>query len=125
MSLLFNRRKKDATGPGIIPPGQPVTVVQVVTPAEMDRLRPCYARGRKAIFHRWVNSAHPVLPRGEEPTEGSRYYQFRRTEALVEYEDGTMGRIFPSNLQFADGGDFDKFDWLPMNKTDQEGQAYE
>lgn len=117
MRSLFDRRKKDE--PSQTPAQQP-TIVQVVTPQEFDRLRPCYARGRKAIFHRWVNSAHPVLPRGEEPSESSRYYQFRRTEALVEYEDGTMGRIFPSNLQFVDGGDFDKFDWPAMDKPEPE-----
>lgn len=120
MKSLFDRMKKDDPGQAT---AQPPTIVQVVTPTEMDRLRPCYAFGRKAIFHRWVNSAHPVLPRGEKLNESSRYYQFRRTEALVEYEDGTMGRIFPSNIQFADGGDFDKFDWLPMNQTNQEAET--
>ena len=90
------------------------------TTTETDKPRPCYARGRKALFHRWVNSAHPVLPRGEEPSENSRYFQFRRTEALVEFEDGTIGRIFPSNLQFVDGGDFDKYEWPPLLETDKE-----
>lgn len=84
-------------------------VVHVIT--EPDRRRPCLARGRRAIFHRWVNSAHPLLPRGTEPGENARYYQFRRTEALIEYEDGTVARVFPSDIQFIDGGDFDAWDW--------------
>lgn len=84
-------------------------VVHVIT--EPDRQRPCLARGRRAIFHRWVNSAHPLLPRGVEPGENARYYQYKRTEGLIEYEDGTVARVFPSDIQFIDGGDFDKWDW--------------
>ena len=117
MSLLFNRKKKDTADQAAVTRN---TTVYMTLPEQQDRLRPCYARGRRAIFHRWVNSAHPVLPRGEEPAEGSRYYQFRRTEALVEYEDGTISRIFPSNIQFADGGDFDKFDWLASTAVKQD-----
>lgn len=74
-------------------------------------LRPCFARGRKAIFHRWINSAHPVPPRGMELNDQTRYFQFRRTEALVEYEDGTIDRVYPTDLKFIDGGSFSKFDW--------------
>lgn len=102
---LFNRKNINDPGKIIaLPP-----MVHVIT--EPDRSRPCLARGRRAIFHRWVNSAHPLLPRGMEPGENARYYQYRRTEALVEYEDGTVARIFTSNIQFIDGGDFDKWDW--------------
>ncbi len=74
-------------------------------------LRPCVVYGRKAIFHRWINSAHPVPPRGAEINESARYFQFRRTEALVEYEDGTVDRVFPTEIRFLDGGAFDQFDW--------------
>ena len=94
--------------------------VNICPAAEGDQRRPCYVRGRRAIFHRWVNSAHPVLPRGEEPGENSRYYQFRRTEALVEYEDGTVARVFPSSLQFADSGGFERYEWRPLSEIQQE-----
>lgn len=101
----FNR-KKNATAEKAndFPP-----LVHVIT--DQDPHRPCLVRGRRAIFHRWVNSAHPALPRGEQITENNRYYQFRRTEALVEYEDGTVARVYPSDVQFIDGGGFDAWDW--------------
>ena len=76
-----------------------------------SELRPCIAGGRRAVFHRWINIAHPVPPRGSEITENTRYFQYRRTEALVEYEDGTVDRVFPTELQFLDGGAFARFDW--------------
>lgn len=102
---LFNC--KNRTDPGVLISSPPM--VHLIT--EPDRKRPCLERGRRAIFHRWINSAHPLLPRGMEPGENARYFQYRRTEALVEYEDGTMARVFPSDIQFIDGGDFDKWDW--------------
>lgn len=74
-------------------------------------LRPCIVGGRRAIFHRWVNSAHPVPPRGMEINEKTRYFQFRRTEALVEFEDGTVDRVYPTEIKFVDGGAFALFDW--------------
>lgn len=76
--------------------------------------RPCWVRGRKALFHRWAYSAHPVLPRGMTADANARYFQFRNTRALVEYEDGTMDRVYPTDIQFADGGRFQDYAWLPM-----------
>ena len=77
-----------------------------VTVTELPEYRPCWVNGRRAIFHRWVNSARPQLPRGQEPNENSRYYQYRATHAIVEYEDGTIATIWPTELIFADGGTF-------------------
>lgn len=75
-------------------------------------VRPCIVGGkRRAIFHRWINSAHPVPPRGAEVNENTRFFQYRRVEALVEYEDGRCDRVFPTEIKFVDGGAFDKFDW--------------
>ena len=89
-----------------------------------DERRPCYAHGRKALFHRWAVSAHPVLPRGVEPGDkDAHWFQYRNVTALVEYDDGTLGRVYPSNLQFADGGGFENFTWLPL--ITEEAQANE
>lgn len=103
--------------------GQRPTVLlgEIVTPE--DQLRPCWVNGRKALFHRWVNNAHPVLPRGAELNENNRYFQFRRTEALVEYEDGTVGRIYPDAVQFADGGGgrFQDWAWTPATQEAEYG----
>ena len=84
-------------------------------------LRPCWVKGRKAIFHRWCNTANPALPRGMEPTdEKARYFQYRSVQAIVEFMDGTVERVWPQEIEFADGGLFDEMTWLPRNQP--EGQ---
>lgn len=102
----------------VFKPAAPPVIVE-----RYDDRRPCYAHGRKALFHRWAVSAHPVLPRGVEPGDkDAHWFQYRNVTALVEYDDGTLGRVYPSNLQFADGGGFDNFKWLPPLNTDEESQ---
>ena len=82
-------------------------------------LRPCYAKGRKAIFHRWCNTANPILPRGMEPNdEKARYFQYRCVQAIVEYMDGSVDRVWPQDIEFADGGRFDEMTWLPRSQTE-------
>lgn len=78
--------------------------------------RPCWVRGKKAIFHRWENTARPQLPRGEQPSETARYYQYRCTKAIVEYEDGTVDRVWPTDIQFADGDLFREREWREDTK---------
>jgi hypothetical protein len=73
--------------------------------------RPCYVDGRRALFHRWVNTAKPMLPKGQEPGENARYFQFRNTHGLVEYEDGTMETVWPQAIKFADNGHFKDYAW--------------
>ena len=81
--------------------------------------RPCWAYGkRKALFHRWANTAHAQLPKGLDP-EHVRYYQYRSTCAIVEYEDGTVDRVWPQDLRFADGGKFSELEWLPQEQEDE------
>lgn len=108
---IFNRKPR--TPEPLIP--SPNTTI-IIPEQRTDDRRPCWACGRRALFHRWAASAHPVLPRGVEPSENARYYQFRNVTALVEYEDGTVGRVYPNEIQFADGGGFDKFTWPPSEK---------
>lgn len=82
--------------------------------------RPCWVYGkRKALFHRWANSARAQLPRGQEPGENVRYYQYRATQAIVEYEDGTVDRVWPQDIQFADGGKFMDYEWLKPGQEDE------
>lgn len=82
--------------------------------------RPCYVNGRKALFHRWINTANPALPRGADPKdERTKFFQHRSTTALVEYEDGTLARVWPQDIRFADGGRFDKFEWLPIEQLEE------
>ena len=86
---------------------------------EETKQRPCYVKGRKAIFHRWANTANPCLPKGVEPEdEKARYFQYRSVQAIVEYMDGSVDRVWPQELKFADGGRFDEMTWLPRGKVE-------
>lgn len=79
--------------------------------------RPCYVNGRKALFHRWVNTANPAAPKGVDPNdEKVKFFQHRSTTGLVEYADGTLARVWPQDIRCADGGRFDKCEWLPIEK---------
>ena len=80
--------------------------------SQESEYRPCYANGRKALFHRWVNTANPTLPKGAEiNSEKARFFQHRSTTALVEYADGTVDRVWPQDVRFVDGGYFAEFEW--------------
>jgi hypothetical protein len=123
---FFNRKKNTPTNEEALPQLQPLQTLPLditYKPDQtVDKLRPCYVKGCRALFHRWINNAHPVLPRGTELNEKNRYYQFRRTEALVEYEDGTVERVYPTAVRFADGGQFDSFTWLPAEEAEADQQ---
>ena len=82
--------------------------------------RPCYVNGRKALFHRWVNTANPTAPKGVDPDdERVRFFQHRSTTALVEYEDGIVARVWPQELRFADSDKrFREHEWPPVEKTE-------
>ena len=111
---FFDRKKSNDTIPQ-----QPQTVI--LTPRETtDERRPCWARGRKAFFHRWTNSARPMLPRGVEPCENAHYFQFRSTHAIVEFEDGTVDRVWPQDVQFTDGGRFEEYYWPPIVQREEQ-----
>lgn len=89
-----------------------------------NEYRPCYVKDRRAVFHRWVNTAHPVLPKGIDINdEKARFFQYRSTRALVEYEDGTLAMIWPQDIRFADAGHFNDCEWIPVEKL--EGQHEE
>lgn len=109
---MFGMKKRNQ--PSNTPHTQKVVYVDETQP------RPCWVKGRKAIFHRWCNTANPVLPRGMDPNDERAYYfQHRSTTAIVEYMDGTVDRVWPQDLEFADGGRFAELNWLPKSK--QEG----
>lgn len=96
-------------------------VLNKVVHVEEQNPRPCYVKGRKAVFHRWCNTANPVLPRGMDPNdERAHYFQHRSTTAIVEYMDGTVERVWPQDLEFADGGRFDELTWKPKAKAEEE-----
>jgi len=87
-----------------------------ITITQEIEYRPCYVRGRRALFHRWTNSARPQLPKGMEPDENARYFQYRNTHGIVEFEDGTVELAWPREIQFADGGHFMDYAWQPAER---------
>lgn len=109
---MFGSKKAQPPVINIAPPRAYIT--------QENEYRPCYVYGKKALFHRWANDARPQLPNGVAPDENARYFQFRSTKAIVEFEDGTVGRVWPNEVKFADGGHFKDYAWLP-NTDRQEG----
>lgn len=83
-------------------------------------LRPCLADGKSALFHRWADEDKGLLrinafTRPEEQDILSRRFReegivphccsmdaLRTTTALVEYPDGSVGRVKPELIQFLD-----------------------
>lgn len=95
-------------------------IKQIPVQAVESEYRPCYVNGRKALFHRWVNTANPALPRGADPNdERAKFFQHRSTTGLVEYADGTLTRAWPQDIRFADGGRFKEFEWLPIEQLEE------
>ena len=79
----------------------------LVTTVVDDDKRPCYARGQKAILHRWVELSYPMT----------------QLLALVEYEDGSIAQVKPTSIKFADGGDFDAYEWEDEEDDKSENNA--
>lgn len=76
--------------------------------------RPCWVNERRAIFHRWSDSARPVNPYGKGDHSDDRLQKWS-VHGIVEYEDGTVEREWPSAIQFADSAEkFAAFDWAAM-----------
>lgn len=74
--------------------------------------RPCWVEGRRAIFHRWSDSARPV-----KDGPGDDRMQKWSVHAIVEYEDGIVEREWPNKIQFADSaGIFAGFEWEAMEE---------
>lgn len=83
-------------------------------------LRPCLADGKPATFHRWVDEdkallkvdalVHPEdLPRISHlfqahgvAAAGHTVEKLRTCYALVEYADGSVGKVKPELIQFLD-----------------------
>ena len=90
-----------------------ITAPPSVIVSQETEYRPCYVHGCRALFHRWINTANPILPKGVDPSdEKARYFQHRSTTGLVEYADGTMGRVWPQEIRFIDSAQrFKEYDW--------------
>ncbi len=104
----------------------PQTVNIAPTPSPIiygeNEYRPCYVNGRRALFHRWINTANPVLPKGVSPDdEKARFFQHRSTTGLVEYSDGALERVWPQEIRFADSATrFREHTWDPDRASSEE-----
>lgn len=85
--------------------------------------RPCWAKGRRAMFHRWTDSARPALPRGVTVEENAERFQIWSVHGLVEYEDGTVERVWPNEIQFIDTFNPDDYYWGECLNEDQHTDA--
>ena len=75
-------------------------------------LRPCFVDGKRALFHRWEDKAELV---GESLLRGGhRGGQRRAVVGIVEFEDGTVKEVYPSDIQFAPHPDFKECIWEPI-----------
>lgn len=83
------------------------------------QLRPCLVRGKKAMFHRWADSARPVVPRGIPEDETEVHFQMWSVHGIVEFEDGIVDRVWPYEIQFVDTFDPDAYDWGENRRKDQ------
>ena len=86
-----------------------------------DLRRPCWVNGERAVFHCWANTARPALPHGVDPAEHPGHFQLAHLHAVVEYEDGTVARVWPQDMKFADGGRFEDFTWAPQEEDETDG----
>lgn len=120
---MFKKSTKPLTRPEdlLAPPVNIPPAPQVIITGE-NEYRPCYANGRRALFHRWINTANPVLPKGVDPDDKrAKFFQHRSTTGLVEYADGTLERVWPQDIRFVDSAKFFKaYAWEPERQRDEE-----
>lgn len=62
--------------------------------------RPCYVEGKKALFHKWEDRSEIVSP--SIMKGGHAGGVIRGTIAIVEFENGVVGEVYPHKIKFAD-----------------------
>lgn len=73
--------------------------------------RPCLVDGKRALFHRWADDARPLTARGILVTTETPRHQGWSVQGIVEYENGTVARVWPSSIRFLDTERFEQYDW--------------
>lgn len=102
--VLERQRKAEAKlknppncGSGVIKCGS--GVIEESLP-QTTGLRPCYAHGKKALFHKWVQRRELIsssIARG-----GHNGGEVELTLAIVEFENGQACELHPRDIRFAD-----------------------
>lgn len=60
--------------------------------------RPCFVKGKPALFHRWADYAQIR----DAYLQGTTSGQLAQTFAIVEYEDGSISECYPNQVKFCD-----------------------
>lgn len=89
-------------GSGVIPSSFRIDVAGIKPSdnAATAGLRPCYVRGKKALFHKWVQRRELLsssIARG-----GHNGGEVELTLAIVEFENGQASEAHPRDIRFAD-----------------------
>lgn len=74
--------------------------IEAVTASKMtdSEYRPCFVKGKKALFHRWADRAQVV---GESILKGGHPAgQLWEVFGIIEYEDGTINEAYPNEIRF-------------------------
>lgn len=79
--------------------------------------RPCIVNEKKALFHRWVDDAEAMG--GGLYVGGPPPGQHWRVYGLVEYEDGSVGEVYPDSIKFLDS----KFGCYYWPEENNKGEA--
>lgn len=81
-------------------------------------VRPCYVAGEKALFHCWCHESHVVGPSLLVGGHSGGTVAF--VKGIVEFENGGVTKVDPENIQFADGGSFEEYAFLPLEALKKE-----
>lgn len=66
----------------------------------MTEKRPCIVWGKNALFHRWSNVSDVVAPSLLKGGHGGGVIAY--TVGIVEFEDGFVSEVRPSDIRFID-----------------------
>lgn len=87
-----------------------------------NNVRPCYLVGdkvEKALFHGFFEKDDVYVKSGHR--NGNPLEIASSVVALVEFANGEVRQVHPNFIQFADGGSFNEYSWLPLNNNEEEG----
>lgn len=83
-----------------------------------NKVRPCYVHGERAMFHCWAQESYVVGPSLLVGGHNGGTVAF--VKGIVEFENGGVSKVDPENIQFADGGSFEYYAFLPLERLNKE-----
>ena len=82
-------------------------------------VRPCYVKHKKALFHGWFDYSEIIAP--SVCVGGHNGGVLKHAVGLVEFENGKVDFVYPTNIRFADGGKFVEICFVPEDALDAVG----